>query len=522
MVPKSPERQLKILIVDQNITARSKLKTMLGTKGQSQVDLMRDGRDLVGRELTFKYDLIFVREDLDYSLGGADLVRYLTRTNLVPRWSKFVLLTDNQDNICATPIFRHLRTEIWETPINYQMVDNVVSSTIQSLDVFQDMLKNLNHIPASLIIKKISDVDVKEFDATHRDELLELKIKLFLQGRRPDLAWEVSEKINYPADKYREQLFITFSTGQEERYKETLECTLLDGVMERGCTYYQTYKCLMDGEVEHALRHFNELEESTLHPNEMETQALLLLKAEGLTKAIQYLKKKLEIKSDGYDLRNTLTLTQLKCYAIALLTGDTGGISGTSIHADMVSLIANNTWAKGSFQYNIYKPFILMATALLQGKPVDASFDKLYQYRHQLDVTQLNILLFVSQKLKREDEAWEVQKILDRAVARMEMCPELISHEIIYKDATTATLDAAQLAERFKMLAEHHSKAGRLYRALKKYYQCHKSFGLDNASRLKMAKIMKALQLQQYWTIGLEDLEDASVEDEETELQQIA
>ncbi|XOV81227.1 MAG: hypothetical protein ACFHVJ_09820 [Aestuariibacter sp.] len=521
MVSDKYERQLKILIVDQNITARSKLKTMLGTKGQSQVDLMRDGRDLVGRELAFKYDLIFVREDLDYSLGGADLVRYLTRTNLVPRWSKFVLLAENAEEICSTPIFRHLRTEIWETPINYQMVANVVSSTIQSLDVFQDMLKNLNHIPASLIISKMSELNIKEFDDIHRDELLELKIKLLLQGRRPDLAWDVSERINYPADKYREQLFITSSTGQKERYQETMEEALLEGVLDKGCTYYQTYHAVMEGEIEQALQHFKSLTENALHPNEMETEALLMLKAQGLKKAIEYIESKLDIRSEGYDLRNILSLTQLKCYSLALLTGDCGGQSSSSINNAMVDLIANNTWGKGSFQYNIYKPFILLGTALLQGKEVNASFEKLYMYRHQLDVTQLNILLFVSQKLKREEQSWEIQKILDRNVSRMEMCPELISHEIVYKDAMEATLDKQQLADRFKQLAEHHSKSGRLYRALKKYYICHKRYGLDNASRLKMAKIMKALHLQQYWSIGLEDLEDASVPPD-NELKEIA
>lgn len=522
MVSNKSQQQLKILIVDQNITARSKLKTMLGTIGQGQVDLMRDGRDLVGRELTFKYDLIFVREDLDYSLAGADLVRYLTRTNLVPRWSKFVLLTDDTESISSTPIFRHLRTEIWETQINYQMVENIVSATIESLKIFKDMLKNLNHIPASLIINKMANIDVKDFDETHRDELLGLKIKLLLQGRRPDLAWEVSEKISYAADKYREQLFITFSTGQEERYQETLECALLDGVLDRGCTYYQTYRALMEGETEKALKYFKGLDESTIHPNEMETEALLLLKAEGLTKAIEYIESKLAIKSEGYDLRNMLTLTQLKCYSIALLTGETGGKDKQSIHKAMIDLVAGNTWAKGSFRYNIYKPFVLLGIAILQGKPVETSFDKLYMYRHQLDITQLNILLFVSQKLKLHEQAWEIQKILDRNVARMEMSPEFISHQILYKDAMNSTLDKRDLAERYKQLAEHHSKAGRLYRALNKYYTCHKQFGLDNASRLKMAKILRALQLDQYWNIGLEDLEDASVTSNAEDLQEIA
>ena len=125
---------------------------MLANLNQSDVDLMKDGRDLVGREQSFKYDLVFIRDDPDQGFCAVNLVRYLTRGNLVPKWCKFVIIADEPETLTGAPVFRHLRTEILPFPYNYHMLENSVDATIQSLKVFQKLLKNLNHFsPLSLI-----------------------------------------------------------------------------------------------------------------------------------------------------------------------------------------------------------------------------------------------------------------------------------------------------------------------------------------------------------------------------------
>ena len=492
-------RKLKILIVNQNMAARSELKTMLANLNQSDVDLMKDGRDLVGREQSFKYDLIFIREDLGYSLTGVNLVRYLTRSNLVPKWCKFVILTDSAQAICSTPIFRHLRTEVLEFPLNYKMIENSINATIESLDIFQNILKNLNQISPSVLIKNIKNIEPGKFDQTHKDELLELKIKLLLQGRRPDLAWSISEKIALSSDRVREQLFISFSIGDKKQFLATLDDANGAEILRKGCIYYQTLFNLFHEEPELALRHFENLEENTLHPNEIESHALLLQKVQGLTKAIDYLDEKEVIKSDGFDLKNSISLIRLLCYSMALLSGNTDGLAVSKIHDRMIDIIRNNTWAKGSFKYNIYKPFILLGLAALQGKQLLSNFEKLYDLRHQLDVKQLNILLFVAHKYGLENQAIEVHKMLERNAARLEISPELISFEITHSEVMARTLDREKQKQRYLFLADSHSKSGRVYRALRKYYKSHQLFGSDDSEKLKMLSIMHELGLKNYW-----------------------
>lgn len=492
-------RKLSILIVNHNMSARSELKNMLATLEQPDVDLLRDGRDLVGRELSFKYDLIFIREDLGYSLSGVDLVRYLTRSNLVPKWCKFVIISDKPDAIVSTPIFRHLRTEVLESPLNYQMLENVINATIQSLAVFQKLLRNLNHMAPSILIKRIKSIDASQFDATHKDELLELKIKLLLQGRRPDLATGVAEKISLDSDRIREQLFISFTTGQERVFNNTIDAAQLEGILERGCVYYQTYHSLVKQEPELAVRLFEQLQESSLHPNEMECHALLLQKAQGLAKALEYLAIKEEIKTEGYDLRNAVSQAKLTCYSVALISDNTGTFNRDEILTEMVALIANNTWSKGSFRYNMYKPFILLGMATFKGKSLGSNFDKLYNIRHQLDVKQLNMLLFIAQKNHLISQAIEIHKMLDRNAARLEMSPELISYEIIHREIMQRTISKTEQAQRFQMLGDQHRKAGRVYRALRKYYFCHTFFGSTDSEKLKILALMHELRLKKYW-----------------------
>lgn len=493
------QQVLKILIVNQNISARCELKNMLASLGQADVDLMKDGRELVGREQAFKYDLVFLRDDLDHSLCGVNLVRYLTRTNLVPKWCKFVILSDDIEATAKTPIFRHLKTEYLEHPLNYKMIEATTNATIQSLDVFKSILRNINQITPSSLIKSIRKIDSSKFDATHRDELLELKIKLLLKGRRPDIAWSMSEKIHQSAERLREQLFISFSTGQEEDFLNTLETTERENIFPKGYIYYRTYYSLFRGQTEVALKYFERLESAELTPNEIECYALLLQQVHGLEKAIAYLDQKSSTKAMGYDLANNLSLARLSCYSMALLCDDLDSVTQEQVLEYMTEVIKNNTWSKGSFRYDIYKPFILLGIALIQNKDVAANFEKLYELRHQLDVKQLNILLFVAQRAGLSSHALEVHKMLERNAARLEMSPELISHEITHQAIMKSTLDQKEQQQRHMCLAENHTSNGRLYRALRKYYSCHKQFGSDDHLKLKMLALMSELGLKKFW-----------------------
>ncbi len=518
MVLKKAVTKLNILIINQNIGARSELKTMLANLEQSEVSLMKDGRDLVGREQSFKYDLVFIREDLGYNLGGPDLVRYLTRTNLVPKWCKFVIITDNPSDCHAAPIFRHLRTEVMGSQMNYQMLKNVIDATIQSLKVFKELLKNLNHLPPGLLIKKVSAIDPSTFDDTHRDELLELKLKLLMQGRRPDLAWGISEKIQYDDDRFREQLFIAFRAGDKAKFEKTLMQAERCGVLQRGCIYYRTYHSLLLGETEIALRQFESLDEAELHPNEIEAHALLLLKAQGLRRATDYLQGKLQAKADNYDLRNVLTLCLLKCYCLALMRGDTDGQPRASVFNEINELIINNCWSKGSFRYNMYKPFILLCLAVLQGKTIGAHFEKLYRFRHQLDLIQLNILLFVAQKQSETEQAKEIHCLIDRNVARLEISPELIVHHVMLQDVLHSTMNSAQIIDRYRQLGAQQEKAGRLFRALKKYYFGTLATGPKDSDKVKMLELMKRLNIKQYWDMKpLQLLDEPAITDAESD-----
>lgn len=490
---------LKILIVNPNTSARSELKNMLANLNQSNVDLMKDGRDLVGREQSFKYDLIFIREDLDHSMTGINLVRYLTRTNLVPKWCKFVIISDNPDAITGVPVFRHLKTEILDFPYNYQMLENCVNATIESLSVFKKILKNLNHISPSFLIKNICKIDAAKFNSTHKDELLELKIKLLLQGRRPDLAWDLTQKINLESDRIREQLFVSFSTGQEHHFLDAIENAENSENFQCGSIYYQTYYGLFRNQPEIALRYFQQLDTDRLRPNEIEAHALLLQKVQGITKAMEFLDSKESGNSEEYDLKNSLSLTKLSCYTLALMTGNLGGMSQQSIHDKMVEIISNNTWSKGSFRYNIYKPFILLGLATMKGKMLQSNFERLYELRLQLDVKQLNMLLFVAHKMGLEKAAIEIHKVLERNAARLEISPELIIHEITHREMMRSSLTKAQQQERYLFLADTHREAGRPYRALRKYYVCHKFFVSDDAHKVKMLELLAELGLNHFW-----------------------
>jgi hypothetical protein len=279
---------------------------------------------------------------------------------------------------------------------------------------------------------------------------------------------------------------------------------------------------LFRNQPEIALSYFKQLDQDDLCPNEIETQALLLQKVQGITKAIEYIEAKENHKSEEFDLKNSLSLLKINCYFMALISGNLDGESTESVQNKIVDIIRNNTWTKGSFRYNIYKPFVLLLLATLKGKKLTKNFEKLYELRLQLDVKQLNMLLLIAHKMGLKAEAVDIHRVLERCAARLEISPELITHEITHREIMRNSLTKNEQYQRYMLLADLHKEAGRLYRAMRKYYLAHKFFGSDNSHKLKMLEILSELGLKRYWDFQymqmMDGLKTKALNDEELEL----
>ncbi|WP_281561376.1 hypothetical protein [Thalassomonas sp. RHCl1] len=494
-------KKLKILIINTDMAAGISLKKILLSLGRHEVVIKRDARYLVEKKQTFAYDLIIIQDEHDFTFSGPDLIRYFTRKHLVPIWCKFVLLTSGAIEENSSIIFRHLRTEMLPSPLSPKTVQKLLAITQASLNLFQPVLKNLHSLSAAVLVKQVSTINSSKLSSLHKDELLLLKIKLLFLGAHPELAWQLTAKIAHPGDKYREQLFISFTSGQKEQFIQTLESADIQEYYFRGYVYYATYLALMEHKPDQALTSFSKLEALVLRPNEIDTCALLILQSKGLAAAIDFIHHKQKIKTSFY-YANSLSISLMKVYVSALIAGDTGTLDKAQILAALDNILTDNTFDKGSFKFDIYEPFIKLGMAILAENDIKTEFEQLCKDKEAYDVIQLNILLYFANKMALAGISLDIHKQIEKCYARLEMSPELLSFKITNKLVLQNTLSKDELIKRHRELGNHHWHENRRFRALR-HFQKADAFAGDNSQiKLYLLTIMSELRINRYW--GLE------------------
>ena len=494
------DKRLKVLIINTDIAAAIALKNLLTALGEHEVVIKKDARYLTDKKQTLAYELVIIQDEQDVSFSGPDLIRYFTRKHLVPIWCKFVLLTDDKKEENSSIIFRHLRTEILPPPLSRKTVQQILIATQLSLNLFQPVLKNLHSLSPAVLVKQVSTIDRSRMSGLHKDELLLLKIKLLFLASRPDLAWQLTAKIHHPGDKYREQLFISFTSGQKEQFTQTLQSPDIQEYYFRGYVYYSVYLALMENNPEQALSAFSKLEASVLHPNEIDTYALLVQQNKGLAAAIDFIGHKQKIKTSFY-YANSLTISLMKTYVTALVAGNTGALSQTEILAAMENMLSENTFAKGSFKFSIYEPFIKLGITLLAEGDIKAEFQELYKDKEKYDVIQLNILLYFANKLALSGPSLDIHKQIEKCYARLEMSPELLSFKIAHKVILQNSLSETEQIKRHRELGNHHWRENRRFRALRHFQKADVLAGDDSQIKLYLLSLMSELGIDNYWDI---------------------
>ncbi|WDE07434.1 hypothetical protein SG34_011395 [Thalassomonas viridans] len=500
--------KLKILILHADIAAGITLKKHLLSLGDHQVVIKKDARNLIEKKQTFAYNLIIIQEEHDFTFSGTDLIRYFTRKHLVPIWCKFVLLTAHAGEENATTIFRHLRTEICPPPLSLKAVKRLLLLTQISLSLFQPVLKNLHSLSPGVLVKQVSAIDGSKLSNTHKDELLLLKIKLLFLASRPNLAWQLTAKILHPGDKYREQLFLSFTSGQKEQFLETLQSPDIKTSYFRGYIYYSVYLALMENNPGLALETFSQLDASVLRPNEIDTYALLLQQSKGLAAAVEFIREKQKIKTSLY-YANSLSISLMKAYVTALVAGETGALDQDGILAALKEIFTDNTFDQGSFKFSIYQPFIELGMEILAGNDIRTEFAQLCKGKEEYDVIQLNILLYFAHKMSLAGPSLDIHKQIEKCCARLEVSPELLSFKITHKIILQHTLNKEELIKRHRELGKHHWHENRRFRALEHFQQADALAGDNSQLKLYLLTLMSELGISRYWDIETPGLIEA-------------
>lgn len=491
---------LKILIIEPDFSRRTSLNDALRQVGQPNVKLKNDARELFTIPRPIKFDLIFISVDPGFGLCGPDLIRFLTRSNLVTPWCKFILTTNEPDFELTAPIFRHLQTQTLYLPINFDALKSLITTSSVSIKALKPLLSKLHKISPKELVKAVNEINLKFNDPVVNDELLSLKLKLLIQGKRPDLALKVSATLNSDACRLRENLYISYTTGQYEDFLQCLDEGWNSNRFRTGSIYFRCNHLIVERKYEEALEQFSKLSSGEMQCNEIEVLALLKQKQSGVKNAIDFINHEISQADKKTMSYHALVLTKLKMCFIAFVTEEFEYYDQMELYLELEDLLENKGWTNESFKYHNYKPFAELGLLLIEGNvQANSHFEQLLLSLKVLDCSQLNVLLFAANCLERNSDSLRIHEQLDKLLARVEVSPELLSFRISHDVIMETTMTPETRKNRLQHLALNHWRAGRHYRALDKFREIQLNFETSSEFHSQYKRLIQESGINSYW-----------------------
>lgn len=462
--------------------------------------LQKDARELFNRDKPLPCDLVLLNADLNYGMSAPDIIRYLSRANLVPQWCKFVIVSRDPNYRLSAPIFRYLQTEILRLPVSFEKMRYLAFRTITSIETFKPILSKLHKIAPHELVKMVTNIHTKQKDPVLEDELLVMKLQLLMKARKPELALKLADKIRNPACRFRELVYVNMVTGQEDELSRLVSDTKKKKQFLHGRVYLQTYQFVTEREFSKALITFENLPVESLRGNDSYTMALLLQQVIGLKTALDFLDYKIERAPHTSMDYNQLVAAKTKLLFIALVTGELDQKSEYEIYLKVQDLAEHRIWQKGEFKFSAFAPFLELGMALHDRKKVaEEYFDTLYLQLNKMDITQLNIMLYAANKLRRDDKSQQIHEQLEMLLAKVELSPELISFLIVNDVVLRSSMEPERLKYRLEYLGLSHWQAGRHYRALTRYKELISKFDQSPETVQQMRRLIRESGLKRYW-----------------------
>ena len=491
---------LKILVIEPDVKHRAMLKEVLQQVGQSDIKLKNDARELFNIPRPVKFDMVFISVDPGYGLSGPDLIRFLTRTNLVTPWCKFVLTTEDNEYQLNSPIYRHLQTQIVYYPIKFDELKSLTEVGSIAINALKPVLSKLHKMSPAELVKEVTAIDLQFQDPIVNDELLSLKLKLLIQGKSPDLAKQVATTLNDKACRLRENLYISYHTGQEQDFNLCLEEAWNSGLYKAGSIYFRCNHLIFERKFPEALEQFNRLPYNEMQANEIEVLCLLKQKHLGVKNAFDFIDHEINRSDPESMSHHSLVITKLKMCYLAMITEEFDYFDPMELYLETQDLLENKGWTRDSFKYQTYKPFAQLGASLVAGKGnPEEIYNRLLKHIKMFDSSQLNTMLFAANCLKKDSDSLKIHEHLDRLLSRIEVSPELLTFRLAHAPVMESTMEAGKIKQRLFQLALNHWQAGRHYRALAKFREISINFETNSEFQTQYKRLIKEAGISSYW-----------------------
>ncbi len=305
---------LQVLVIESDIELLHLTKQLLFSLGIKNLDTVRSIDELSQREVATSYDVIFLNDETNERINGAEIVEHLIAMGILPNRTRLVLLSANNSSAQYAIEYPYHQFSYVERPFNKNHLDHELKQQVMFSPFIRPILSLAGLYRYNDALKLLLHTQQQELPPGLDEVLLRLKVQLLLEMHKyeaavPLLKPAVSEqqgwalwalfRIRYErGDMQSCAAFLAEPSEELARYPERREL-------------WQLYFAIKAADFPRAARVAHQIPYVTMSAKMVRLVHLLLVEAGEIDLAIEFIERKRRLAVRG-DLYVQLTSAQIR------------------------------------------------------------------------------------------------------------------------------------------------------------------------------------------------------------------
>lgn len=180
--------ELQVLVIESDIDLLHLTKQFLLSLGIKKLDSVRSIDELSQREASTSYDVIFLNDETNERINGAEIVEQLIAMAILPNRTRLVLLSANNSSAQYAIEYPYHQFSYVERPFNKNHLDHELKQQVMFSPFLKPILSLAGLYRYSDALKLLLHTQQQELPPGLDEVLLRLKVQLLLEMHKYEAA----------------------------------------------------------------------------------------------------------------------------------------------------------------------------------------------------------------------------------------------------------------------------------------------------------------------------------------------
>lgn len=172
---------LQVLVLESDIELSHLTKQMLFSLGIKKLDAIRSIEELSQREISTSYDVIFLNDETNDRMNGAEIVESLIALGVLPNRTRLVLLSANNASAQYAIEYPYHQFSYVERPFNKNHLDHELKQQVMFSPFLKPILSLAGLYRYHDALKLLLHTQLQALPAGLQEVILRLKVQLMLE-----------------------------------------------------------------------------------------------------------------------------------------------------------------------------------------------------------------------------------------------------------------------------------------------------------------------------------------------------